>query len=327
VSAAGFFGRETQAATDFQEDRIVSQATYKVIGTRPIRHDGIEKVTGRALYGADVQMAGLLHGRVLRSPHAHAHIRKIDVKKALAMPGVEAVVTSADLHDPGSHVVELGEGAINLRHLSCNILAREKALYQGHAVAAVAAVSPHIAEEALALIRVDYEVLPPVIDVVDAMKDGSALLHPDLVTESLAGPGKPSNIAKHFQFKLGDLQKGLAEAAVVCERSFHTATVHQGYIEPHNATALYGTDGNLNGAGPGGGTLGHSDLAHQGGADGNRRRLRRQDPGLPRTGGGPLEPEDRPARQGAHEPGRGVRRDRSHAGLIHQGQDGGRQVG
>ncbi|HMF20252.1 MAG TPA: xanthine dehydrogenase family protein molybdopterin-binding subunit [Gemmataceae bacterium] len=224
----------------------MSQATpYKVIGTRPIRHDGIDKVTGRALYGADVQMAGLLHGRILRSPHAHAHIRKIDVKKALAMPGVEAVVTSADLHDPGSRVVELGEGAINLRHLSCNILAREKALYQGHAVAAVAAVSPHIAEEALALIQVDYEVLPPVIDVVDAMKESAALLHPDLVTESLAGPGKPSNIAKHFQFKLGDLQKGLAEAAVVCERSFHTATVHQGYIEPHNATAMYGTDGSL----------------------------------------------------------------------------------
>jgi CO/xanthine dehydrogenase Mo-binding subunit len=224
----------------------VTQATtYKVIGTRPTRHDGIDKVTGRALYGADIQMAGLLHGRILRSPHAHANIRKIDVKKALAVPGVEAVVTSADLHDPGSRIVELGEGAINLRHLSCNILAKEKALYQGHAVAAIAATSPHIAEEALALIQVGYEVLPPVIDVVDAMKEGAPLLHPDLVTESLAGPGKPSNIAKHFQFQLGDLKKGLAQAAVVCERSFHTATVHQGYIEPHNATALFNSDGNL----------------------------------------------------------------------------------
>src|SRR5713101_4661769 len=115
-----------------------SANSYKVIGTRPLRHDGIDKVTGRALHGADIQMAGLLHGRILRSPHAHAHIRKIDVKKALAVPGVEAVVTSADLHDPGSRVVELGEGAINLRHLSCNTLAREKVLYRGHAVAAVA---------------------------------------------------------------------------------------------------------------------------------------------------------------------------------------------
>ncbi len=221
---------------------------YKVIGTRPIRHDGTDKVTGRALYGADFQAAGLLHGRILRSPHAHANIRRIDVKKALAVPGVEAVVTSADLHDPGSKIVELGEGAINLRHLSCNTLAREKALYKGHAVAAVAATSPHIAEEALALIQVDYEPLPPVIDVCDAMKEGAPLLHPDLKTESVAGDaeaGKPSNIAKHFQFKLGDPAKGFAAAAVVVEHSFHTATVHQGYIEPHNASALFNADGTL----------------------------------------------------------------------------------
>lgn len=221
-------------------------STYKVIGTRPIRHDGVDKVTGRALYGADFQAAGLLHGRVLRSPHAHANIRGIDINKAKAVPGVEAIVTSADLHDPGSRVVELGEGAINLRHLSCNTLAREKALYRGHAVAAVAATSPHIAEEALALIKVDYEPLPPVIDVREAMKDGAPLLHPDLKTESLgASTGKPSNVAKHFQFKLGELAKGFASAAVVVERSFHTATVHQGYIEPHNATALFNADGTL----------------------------------------------------------------------------------
>src|SRR5438128_1037517 len=95
---------------------------YKVIGTRPIRHDGVDKVTGRALYGADLQMAGLLHGRILRSPHAHARIRKIDARKALALPGVEAVVTSADLPDVGNRMVELGEGAINLGHLSSNTL-------------------------------------------------------------------------------------------------------------------------------------------------------------------------------------------------------------
>jgi CO/xanthine dehydrogenase Mo-binding subunit len=219
---------------------------YKVIGTRPIRHDGTDKVTGRAVYGADVQMAGLLHGRILRSPHAHAHIRKIDASKALALPGVEAVVTSQDLPDPGSRIAELGEGAINLRHLSCNCLAREKALYKGHAVAAVAAVSPHIAEEALALIRVEYDLLPPVIDVRAAMKDGAPLLHDDLKTESLGKQAdKPSNVAKHYQFKLGDVEKGLAEAAVVIEHEFHTATVHQGYIEPHNATAMYNPDGNV----------------------------------------------------------------------------------
>src|SRR6516164_3214387 len=125
------------------------RTTYKIIGTRPVRHDGVDKVTGRALYGADVQMAGLLHGRILRSPHAHARIRGIDVGKAAALPGVEAVVTSADFPDPGSKIAELGEGAINVKHLSSNCLARDKVHYKGQAVAAVAARSAHIAEEAV----------------------------------------------------------------------------------------------------------------------------------------------------------------------------------
>jgi CO/xanthine dehydrogenase Mo-binding subunit len=222
------------------------QATYKVLGTRPIRHDGLDKVTGRALYGADVQAAGLLHGRILRSPYAHARLRKIDASKALALPGVEAVVTSADFPDPGNRIAELGEGAINLAHLSGNCLARGKVLYKGHAVAAVAAVSPHVAEEALKLIEVDYEPLPHVTDVREAMKDSAPLLHDDLTTESLGKPtGKHSNVAKHFQFKLGDVEKGFAQAAVVVEREFETATVHQGYIEPHNATAMWNPDGQL----------------------------------------------------------------------------------
>src|SRR5262245_24007356 len=192
-------------------------------------------------------MAGLLHGRILRSPHAHANIRSIDASKALALPGVEAVVTSADLPDVGNRMVELGEGAINLGHLSANTLARKKALYQGHAVAAVAATEPHIAEEALALIKVDYEVLPPVLDVRKAMDAKSPLLHPDVYTESL-GDGankRPSNVAKHIQFKMGDTAKGFKDAAVVIEREFNTATVHQGYIEPHNATAMFNPDGNV----------------------------------------------------------------------------------
>src|SRR5437660_3673418 len=151
----------------------MSTPTFKVIGTRPIRHDGTDKVTGRALYGADVQLAGLLHGRILRSPHAHAHIRNIDVRKARALPGVEAVITAADLPDPGTRIAELGEGAIRLRDLSSNTLARDKVLYKGHAVAAVAADNPHVAEEALALIEVDYEPAPPVLDVRAAMEPGA----------------------------------------------------------------------------------------------------------------------------------------------------------
>jgi xanthine dehydrogenase molybdenum-binding subunit len=223
-------------------------ATYQVIGTRPIRHDGIDKVTGRALYGADFQAAGLLHGRILRSPHGHAKIKKIDISKAAALPGVQAVITSADFPDPGNRMADLGEGAINLRHLSSNCLARDKVLYHGQAVAAVAATSGHIAEEACKLIQVEYEVLPCVTEVVKAMQPGAPILHDDLVTESMAGPNgekKPTNIAKHLQYKLGDSAKGFAEAAVVIEKSFNSATVHQGYIEPHNASALWNADGTL----------------------------------------------------------------------------------
>lgn len=219
---------------------------YKVIGTRPIRHDGVDKVTGRAKYGADIRLTGLLSGVVLRSPHAHARIKSIDVSKAAALPGVRAIVTHKDLREPGSRVVELGEGAVNLRHLSNNILAADKVLYRGHAVAAVAADSVHIAEEAAGLIKVEYEVLPAVIEVRAAMQPGAVLLHDDLRTDELGQPSsKASNIAKHFRFEKGDITKGFAQAKVVVEREFHTATVHQGYIEPHNATALWSADGHV----------------------------------------------------------------------------------
>jgi len=222
--------------------------TFSVIGTRPVRHDGVDKVTGRALYGADFQAAGLLHGRVLRSPHAHAKIKKVDVSKALALPGVEAVVTSADFPDPGNKMANLGEGAINLAHLSSNCLARGKVRYRGQAVAAVAAINGHVAEEACKLIQIEYEVLPCVTDVVKAMEPGAPILHDDLVTESMSesnGEKKPTNVAKHLQYKLGDPDKGFKEAAIVIEKSFNTATVHQGYIEPHNATALWNADGTV----------------------------------------------------------------------------------
>jgi CO/xanthine dehydrogenase Mo-binding subunit len=221
---------------------------YQVIGTRPIRHDGTDKVTGRALYGADFQAAGLLHGRVLRSPIAHGRIKRIDVSKAAALPGVEGIVTAADMPDPGDRIVELGEGAINLGHLSANCLARGKVLYRGQAVAALAAANPHVAEEALRLIQVEYEPLPPVVDVRAAMKDGAPLLHEKQITQSMAGSPegtKPSNIAKHYQFKLGDPAKAFAAVPIVVEREFYTATVHQGYIEPHNATALWNADGTI----------------------------------------------------------------------------------
>ena len=219
---------------------------YKVIGTRPIRHDGVDKVTGRALYGADFQITGLLHGRVLRSPHAHARILAIDTSRAEAYPGVKGVVTAKDLPTAEDKIAHLGEGPVNLKYLCDNILASDKVLYKGHAIAAVAATNPHIAEEACELIDVQYEVLPPVLEVRQAMEPDAPLLHEHLKTSSMGETAdEPSNVASHLQYKKGDVDKGFAEADVVIEREFVTGTVHQGYIEPHNATALYNPDGQL----------------------------------------------------------------------------------
>ena len=217
---------------------------FKVIGTRPIRHDGVDKVTGRARYGADIALPGLLHGKVLRSPHPHARIKSIETAEAQALPGVKAVITGADFPEIEPGMLQIGENFVNPRHLATNIMARGKVLYDGHAVAAVAATSPHVAEEALKLIRVEYEPLPFVQDVREAMQDDAVILHPDLRTAGVdAGDDKETNIANHIQFSRGDLAAGFAAAEIVIEREFATTMVHQGYIEPHNAVAQYNQDG------------------------------------------------------------------------------------
>src|SRR5439155_10810646 len=146
------------------------------VGTRTVRPDGVDKVTGRARFGADFNLPGQLVGRVLRSPHAHARILSIDTSKAERLPGVKAVVTRADFPDQSSEFIPAGEMMMNYRDVVRNVMAREKALYEGHAVAAVAATSTAVARRALKLIDVQYEVLPPVIDVVDAMQPAAPLL-------------------------------------------------------------------------------------------------------------------------------------------------------
>jgi len=223
---------------------------YDVVGTRPIRHDGVDKVIGAAKFGADTQLSGMLHGKVLRSPHAHANIKSIDTTKAEALTGVTAVVTAKDFPIMDAVTIDLAEGGSRL--LAEHIMADKKARYKGHAVAAVSATSPHIAEAALALIDVDYEVLKPVLNVEDAMKEDAPLLHDNLTThfkmERFArgdDTGNKSNIAAHIQHKLGDIEKGFAEADVIVEREFSTQTVHQGYIEPHASTASWAGDGRL----------------------------------------------------------------------------------
>ena len=204
---------------------VLSNTEFKVVGKRPIRHDGYDKVTGKAKYGADVHLPGLLHGTILRSPHAHAKILSIDTSRAEAHPDVKAVATSKDLADTKDE-------AIGDRHLSNKILASDKVVYKGHAIAAVAASSPHVAEEAVSLIDVEYEMLPALTNVEDAMKPGATQLH-----EEYEG-----NVTSHDQSSLGDIEKGFEEADVIVEREFRTKTVHQGYIEPHTATAWWAAE-------------------------------------------------------------------------------------
>jgi CO/xanthine dehydrogenase Mo-binding subunit len=227
---------------------------FRVIGTRPIRHDGLEKVTGRALYGADYSLPGMLHGQVLRSPHAHAIIKSINIEKALRYPGVHAVITGADFPEVKGVMAQVGELVVNTHYLSLNVMARDKVLYDGHPVAAVAAISKHVAEEAVELIEVDYEVLPPVMTAEEAMRADAPILLPELRSRFMAhrtdpgspeGPDRPTNIAAHIQFQRGDIEAGFKAADFVVERGFTTATVHQGYIEPQNALAAYSPDGHI----------------------------------------------------------------------------------
>ena len=219
---------------------------YKVIGKSPLRHDGTDKVTGRAAYGADVRLPGMLYGAVLRSPHAHAKIKSIDTKKAEALSGVHAVITAADFPDLESKVAQLGEGLIDRKHQSNNVIADKKVLYFGHAVAAVAAVNTFVAQEALSLIKIEYEILPPVLDVRKAMEPGSPILIDDFQTEEFGEKkNKNTNIAWHGRNECGDIEKGFKEAKFIVEREFNTKMVHQGYIEPQNGTAQYNPDGQV----------------------------------------------------------------------------------
>ena len=208
---------------------------FKVVGTRPLRPDGVDKVTGRAKFGADANAPGMLIGKILRSPHPHARIRSINTAKAAKLPGVKAIVTRDDFPECAD---------ASLKDVLYNVMAREKALYDGHAVAAVAATSAAVARKALKLIQVDYEILPHVTDVDEAMKPGAPILHKDMITEGVEPtPKKASNIAGRHEFGHGDPEEGFKHADHVIERVFKTEATHQGYIEPHACLASVGSDG------------------------------------------------------------------------------------
>ena len=242
---------------EYKPNMVLSNEEFDSVGTNPIRHDGADKVTGRARYGADTNMPGMLYGKILRSPHAHAVIKSIDASAAEAHPGVYAVVTSADWPETSMKLTDLAEGSIhNLGFLSMNILARGKALYKGHPVAAVAAVSPHVAEEAMAKIKVDYEVLKPVLTAEEGMKPDAPILHERLaaVTSAALRPGglleddaesMRTNIANEFEFSLGDVEQGFKDADFIVEKETTTQAVHQGYIEPQAGVAHWQADGKL----------------------------------------------------------------------------------
>ena len=216
---------------------------FNVIGSRPVRPDGVDKVTGRANYGADFNLPGMLYGLVLRSPHAHARIKKVDLSQALAMEGVHAAIAGADFPEVASEAME-GEGGGDYHDLAHNIMARDKVVYHGHAVAAVAASSLKQAEAALAAIDVDYAVLPPVMDVESAMQKDAPLVDEDMITQGMVEPSEtPSNIAMRMEFTRGDVDAGFSEADVVVEGEYRTPTVHQGYIEPHACLATVNEGG------------------------------------------------------------------------------------
>jgi len=196
-----------------------------------------------------MQLPRMLHAKVLGSPYAHARIVSIDTSKARTHPGVEAVFTAADLP-------EYKKNPSNRRGL---IFPDEEVLFHGQPVAAVLASDPHVAEDALSLIRVAYEALPPVVDPIAAMNDDSPLVrsplgnvdrseergHVTVAVEQEEAEGKQSNIASQMNFKRGDTEAGFAEADVVVENTWRSAVVHQSYIEPHSTIADYDNSGEL----------------------------------------------------------------------------------
>ena len=220
-------------------------AEFKVIGTRPVRPDGIEKVTGRAIYGADVRLPGMVYGAMLRSPHAHARIKSIDTSQAEVMAGVLAVIIGTDMPDTAKGTADSGEEIGNIGYTADKMLARKKVGFKGHPVAAVAAVDLNTAIEATKLIKVEYEVLKPVLNVDEAMAPGAPIVLEDLVGDDLGEKVPHTNVGRHFRFEFGDLEAGFKASTVVVEREFNVATVHQGYIESHASTALWQNDGKI----------------------------------------------------------------------------------
>lgn len=222
----------------------MSERKFKQVGSRPIRHDGLDKVTGRARFGADYTLPGALQGVYVRSPHAHARILSIDTSKAEKVAGVHAVITAADFPYLEMGWIPQGSAGVDIGANARTVMAREKVLYHGHAFAAVAAVTREVAIEAGKLIEVEYEVLAPVLTIEAALAPGAPILHEGQETQGDGDkPDGDSNITNQVLLEGGDIDAGFAEADVIVEGHFETSMVHQGYIEPHACLANAREDG------------------------------------------------------------------------------------
>jgi xanthine dehydrogenase molybdenum-binding subunit len=211
-----------------------ASSAYQVIGKRLPRVDAKERVTGQAIYPADLNLPGMVHAKLLRSPHAHARIRGIDASRAEALAGVLAVVTSADFPElPIGATIPMGETGYDMWMVAGINLARGKVHWVGQPVAGVAAVDAHVAEAALALIAVEYEPLPAVLDVAAAMTPDAPVLHEHVVTKGVEPrPRAPSNICSRTVIARGDTARALKGAAVTQRIKVEVDTAHQGYLEP-----------------------------------------------------------------------------------------------
>ena len=215
--------KDTRAAKTVDADSLkqaLGRGGYKFIGRRQPLIDGLDKSTGRGKYSADIHFPDALVGRILRSPHAHARIRSIDVSAALALPGVKAVVTGED-SDVTFGVLPIARDEF--------ALARDKVRYKGEEVAAVAAVDVWTAEKALEAIRVDYEPLPAYGDPFAAMAEGAEQLHAH----------RPGNIEREVDHEFGDVEAAFAASAVVVEESFFAPEVTHAQMEPHAAVGQW----------------------------------------------------------------------------------------
>ena len=227
-----------------------ASSTQQVLGSREPRVDADLMVTGKAKYGADIQLPGTLYAKVFRSPVPHAIIKRLDVSKAEALEGVEAVVTARDF--PPIEELKAGaevdsEVAITMEGMRRTLIAQDKVFWAGHPIAAVAATEPEIAEEALGLIEVEFEELPPIETVFDGMKPGAPLLHADLKTRDAFGAwsGEPSNVAVHVEMERGNVDEAFKECDVVVEGTYSTKEAHMGYIEPKSCSAHWEPGGKL----------------------------------------------------------------------------------